>query len=289
MTMLRALMTLLVAATLQPQDGILPGGNVLSCETYSFNKLLRAKENPLAFEDLPAKYKALGIKGISLNDLYFKSYDEPYLEKLRGAIKDNGLVVTAFIIDINGQFAMKNDDARAKNVEAVRARLKVAKSMGAAVVRVNVGKVDKGEDDGTVGIERVIAAFKQLIPTAKELGLKLSIENHGGVSIKADWILAIIKGTDPEVVGSCLDFGNWPKEADRYAEITKLAPHAFHTHAKSHGFSDDGEEKDIDYARVVKIMKAAGYKGAVSIEWEGGSDTLEGIAKTRDVLLKHWK
>jgi sugar phosphate isomerase/epimerase len=287
--MIRALLVFALAAALQPQDGVLPGGNVLSSETYSFNKLIGAKENPLTLQDLPAKYKSLGIKGISLNDLYFKSYDEPYLEKLRGSIKENGLIVTAFIIDINGNFALKNDDTRAKNIEAVRARLKVAKSMGASVVRVNVGRVDKGEDDGTVGIERVTAAFKSLIPTAKELGVKLCIENHGGVSIKADWILAIIKGSDPEYVGSCLDFGNWPKEADRYAEITKLAPHAFHTHAKSHGFKDDGEEKDIDYARVVKIMKDAGYKGAVSIEWEGGSDPIEGISKTRDLLLKHWK
>lgn len=287
--MMHALALLPLLAAMGSQDGLLPGGNLLSCETYSFNKLLRAKENPLALEDLPAKYKALGIKGISLNDLYFKSYDEVYLDKLRGLIRDNGLVVTAFIIDINGNFAMKSDEARAKNIEAVKARLKVAKSMGASVVRVNVGHVDKGEDDGTVGVERVISAFKQLLPTAKELGLRLSIENHGGVSIKADWVLAIIKGTDPDVVGSCLDFGNWPKEVDRYAEIAKLAPYAFHTHAKTHGFKDDGEERDIDYARVVKIMKDAGYKGAVSIEWEGGSDPVEGVAKSRDLVLRHWK
>jgi sugar phosphate isomerase/epimerase len=287
--MIRALAVLTLLSLATPEDGLLPGGNVLSCETYSFNKLLRAKESPLTLEDLPQKYKALGIKGISLNDLYFTSYDEAYLEKIRGLIRDQGLVVTAFIIDINGNFAMKSDEARAKNIEAVKARLKVARSMGAPVVRVNVGRVDKGEDDGSVGVERVISAFKQLIPTARELGVKLSIENHGGVSIRADWVLAIIKGTDPEVVGSCLDFGNWPKEVDRYAEIAKLAPYAFHTHAKTHGFKEDGEERDIDYARVVKIMKDAGYKGAVSIEWEGGSDPIEGIAKSRDLVLRRWK
>ncbi|MBW3568069.1 MAG: hypothetical protein KY410_08980, partial [Proteobacteria bacterium] len=53
----------------------------------------------------------------------------------------------------------------------------------------------------------------------------------------------IINETDPEWVGSCLDFGNWPPDPPelRYEEITKLAPHAYHAHIKTHAFDGTGE------------------------------------------------
>jgi sugar phosphate isomerase/epimerase len=268
-------------------EGILPGGNVLSCESYSFDQLLKKKQMTLL--DVPVRLKQLGIKGVSLNDIYFPSFDDTYLDQLDAAIHATDRVVTAFIIDLNGDFATDDDQKRRDNVEAVRRRLAAAKRLNAPVVRINVGATGKGEEaDGTVGIARVIEAFKSLLPTAKDLGLKLAIENHWGVSTHADWVLRIIQGTDMQCVGSCLDFKNWPKDADLYDEVKKLAPRAFHTHAKANAFGEDGEETGCDYARVFALLRHNGYRGAISIEWEGQGDCVEGITKTRDLIKKHW-
>jgi sugar phosphate isomerase/epimerase len=144
-----------------------------------------------------------------------------------------------------------------------------------------------------VGVTNCIDSFKRLLPLAKELDIKMTIENHGGVSRTSEYILQIIRGTDPQWVGSCLDFMNWPHSPDQihvlYESCQALAPHAYHTHAKCLTFKPDGEETTVDYARLLGYLKAAKYKGAISMEFEGPGDPVEGVKKSRDLIIKHWK
>ena len=272
-------------ASLLSGDIELPGGNVLACETYSLNGLFSSGQ--MTLEKFPELMKELGIKGISLNDIYFKSWEPEYLQKVKDAIERNGRVAVAFIIDQDGDFALEDEAKRRENVEAVKKRLETAKFFGIPVVRINVGGTGKGDEaDRTVGVERVADAFRQLLPKAKELGLKLSIENHWGASTHAESVRRIIQATDPAWVGSCLDFKNWAKGDDLYESVKLLAPHTFHVHAKSHAFDEKGEETGIDYARVLGILQVSGYRAAISIEWEGVGDPIEGVKKTRDLIAR---
>lgn len=265
-------------------DITLRGGNLISCETYSFRQLY--KDGKLTLETTPALYKTLGIKGIALNELFFKAWDDAYLDAIKAAAAQQGRIITALIIE--GNLAQEDEAKRRAQIETVKARLRAAHRLGAPVVRINLGRTGQSNDaDDTIGVDRVIAAFKEFLPLAKEFNIKMTIENHGGVSRKADNILRIVKETDPKWVGSCLDFGNWPDNV-RYEECQKLAPYAYHTHAKSHAFNEQGEETKIDYKRVLDIMKAANYKGPLSIEFEGPGDPVEGVKKTRNLLVKYW-
>ena len=36
------------------------------------------------------------------------------------------------------------------------------------------------------------------------------------------------------------------------------------------------------------MLKAMDYPGAVSIEWEGKGEAIDGIKRTRALILKHW-
>ena len=45
---------------------------------------------------------------------------------------------------------------------------------------------------------------------------------------------------------------------------------------------------DLDYARIAGIMKGAGFKGYVSLEFEGKENPLTGIPKSLKVLRKHF-
>jgi sugar phosphate isomerase/epimerase len=177
-------------------------------------------------------------------------------------------------------------------LKAVEKKLRVAKYLGAPVVRIDLGGPGKGVPD-EVGVGNCIDSFKRLLPLAKELGIKMTIENHGGCSKTAESILKIIKGSDPEWVGSCLDFMNWPRKPEDihilYESCEALAPFAYHTHAKCLTFKEDGEEATVDYGRILGYLKAAHYKRAISIEFEGPGDPVEGVKKSRDLVIKHWK
>lgn len=282
-------------------DGILPGGNLLCCETYSLRDLFKEqKPDPkkpwigkypqLTIYTFPAFMKELGIKGISINENYMGSLETDNLDKIKEACRAADRVIVAFVT--GGPMALADKEKRLEGLKELEKKMRVAKYLGASVIRINLGGPGKGITD-EVGVQNCIDSFKRLLPLAKELNLKMSIENHGGVSKTAEQILTIIKGSDPEWVGSCLDFMNWPHKPDDihilYASCEALAPHAYHTHAKCLTFKDDGEEATVDYAKLLGYLKAVKYKRAISMEFEGPGDPVEGVKKSRALIIKHWK
>jgi sugar phosphate isomerase/epimerase len=265
-------------------DAKLRNGNVLSCETYSFRDLIAAgKLDPLT---IPAFYKEQGIRGISFNERYFKSRDNQYVDQVKAAVKKADRIVTCFVID--GNLAQSDAVKRSQQIEHDKESLRIARRLGAPLVRINVGATDKQENaDNTVGVERVVKAFGDLVPLARELKIKISIENHGGVSKSADNILKIIGATDPTWVGALVDISNFAPEI-RYDEIAKLAPHAFATHVKVNVFDEHGEASAFDFPRILGILKAQRYAGSLSIEYEGAEDPIDGVRKNRALILKYW-
>ena len=55
--------------------------------------------------------------------------------------------------------------------------------------------------------------------------------------------------------------------------------------AKTNVFDENGNEAVIDYGRMLKIVKAAGYRGYIGIEYEGSKiSEIEGIKATKLLL-----
>jgi sugar phosphate isomerase/epimerase len=264
-------------------DGVLPGGNILSCETYSFRELF--KKGEIDILGLPAKMKELGIKGISIESYHLKSLDEGYLDRVKSAAEAKDCLIAGLMT--GADFCTADERKRAEAVKAKKRQMRAAQYLGTGILRIALANPPQG-DSADVCIERVIAALKDLTPLAKELNVKIAVENHGGITDRADNILKIIKGTDPGWVGACLDFKNWPR-GKIIEESKKLAPYAYHTHAKAHQFSWDGEEMGVDYKTILGFLKEANYKGALSIEWEGTGDPFEGVKMARDLILKYWR
>jgi sugar phosphate isomerase/epimerase len=257
--------------------------HVLSNETYSLRDLI--EEGKLTMVSAAALHKDLNIKGVSLNDMYFKSWDKAYLDQILESMRQNGRVITCLIME--GSLAGADEAKRKKQIASNMAKLKAAGYLGAPVVRMNLGGVAKGEDNLKQGVDRCVAAFKQMLPLARDLGIRITIENHGGVSGTVEGILKLIERTDPKWVGSLLDFGN-PPVSHNPQVFGQLAPHAYHVHAKLEDFKPDGEATNSDYGKLLAILKENHYPGAVSIEWEGRGDAVTGVKKTRDLILKHW-
>ena len=92
-------------------------------------------------------------------------------------------------------------------------------------------------------------------------------------------------------IGLLPDFGNFriseTEEYDRYQGIAEMMPWAKGVSAKSHSFDEDGNEKDMDYYRILKIVKDAGYTDYIGIEYEGSElSEYDGIRATKALLEK---
>lgn len=137
-------------------------------------------------------------------------------------------------------------------------------------------------------IARAVGALREIVPHAGRSGIPLAIENHWGISSRPENIIRVIEDVNSPWLGTCPDFGNFPRDVDLYEGLKLLAPRALHAHAKSTSFREDDEEKQIDYKRCLKILRESGYDRTLSVEYEGMGDDLEGCLRTRELILKHW-
>ncbi|MGI5819099.1 MAG: sugar phosphate isomerase/epimerase family protein [Armatimonadota bacterium] len=251
--------------------------------TYSVRDYLRSGEMDLL--EFAAYNAEIGITALEYNDMFFEDFSDETLAAVRRSAEEAGCSIVC--LTCGGNLASDDADANAAQVELFKQHLQHAHALGANAVRFNIGTTGDEQRDLTVGVERVIDGFNQLLPLARELDVKITIENHGGVSKWANPILQIVLGTDPEWVGSCPDFGNFKPIEFRYIELAKVIPFAHHTHAKTHEFDENGEDAEYSMERVLALYHAAGVDGVLSIEFEGSIDQKEGVIKTRDLLQRY--
>ena len=67
--------------------------------------------------------------------------------------------------------------------------------------------------------------------------------------------------------------------------IKEMMPWAKILCAKSKSFDADGNEENVDYYRILKIARDAGFRGYIGIEYEGhGAPPIEGILATKRLI-----
>ena len=110
----------------------------------------------------------------------------------------------------------------------------------------------------------------------------LMLENHWGMTMKADNLLRIVDAVNSPWLGINLDIGNFP--GDPYPEIEKLAPRAAIVHFKTYFGGGEYYTLNLDYKRVAGILKAAKFAGYVSLEMEGKEASQTAVAKSLNVM-----
>ena len=84
--------------------------------------------------------------------------------------------------------------------------------------------------------------------------------------------------------------GGCAVEYDKYKGVQELLPFARSVSAKSINFDEGGNCIEIDFFKMMKIVKNFGYGGYVSIEYEGTSHSeMDGIALTKRLMKKAWE
>jgi sugar phosphate isomerase/epimerase len=79
---------------------------------------------------------------------------------------------------------------------------------------------------------------------------------------------------------------------DDPAKLTEYAPYIRHVHAKFYEMTDDGREYSIPYEEIVAALRAGGYEGYLSSEYEGNRhiqdafevDSVEQVRRHQEML-----
>jgi sugar phosphate isomerase/epimerase len=169
-------------------------------------------------------------------------------------------------------------DRRRAGIEVAKKWLDAGKIIGAKSMRVNSGGpriappavAQPGDypkaDELASYISACVESLKELADYGGKAGVKVTLENHWGLTANPMNIRAIIDEVANPYCEASPDFCNWEHEYLLYHGLKALAPY---THTNVHA-KYWNRWKNNDVRRSVKIMLDAGFRGTFALEYEDG-------------------
>lgn len=269
----------------------------ISLAEWSLNKSIFAKK--LDHLDFALKAKSFGLDGIEYVNQFFmdKAENSSYLAEMNSRANGEGVTQLLIMIDREGGLAELDDKIRNQAVENHYKWVHAAKTLGCHSIRVNA--FGQGSRDDTA--KAAVQGLAKLAEYGAKENINVIVENHGGYSSDGSWLAAVMSEINMPNCGTLPDFGNfcvkrqsgqpWGspciEEYDKYLGVEEMMPFAKAVSAKAMNFNAEGDEKDIDFLKIMKIVKDHGYSGYVGIEYEGsGLSEEEGILATKKLLMR---
>ena len=200
----------------------------------------------------------LGIHGFEMVNTFFPSPQYAYLRHLKKRADELDVRLLLIMCDLEGDLADARAERRVLAAHNHRKWVDIAAVLGCHAIRCNVHG-DESDPDATR--ERAADGLRHLLDYAAGSGIDIILENHGGLSSDATWLSSLVELVNDPHLGTLPDFGNFPAGVDRYDAVAKLMPQAKAVSAKCYDFGPDGEETTIDFARMMEIVRGAGYRG----------------------------
>ncbi|NLB91480.1 MAG: sugar phosphate isomerase/epimerase [Clostridiales bacterium] len=283
----------------------------LGVSSYSFSTYL-AQTNATYF-DLCTLSKEIGFDAIEFIDLDLRygtgQKDLLTLAKdLKAHCGQIDLAICAYTV--GADFLSGSGGNPQKEVERLKKCIDIAKAMGSPLLRHDIAW---GYTTTTKSYRDIIAFalpyIRQVADYGQENGLRTCTENHGYILQDAQRVEELILAVNHDNFGWLIDIGNFAC-ADQPSEVAVgiAAPYAFHVHAKDFLFKPGTAQAPgpsffptrggnhlrgtvaghgmIPLRQCVQIIKASGYEGYLSLEFEGMEETLPAIKEGFHYLKK---
>ncbi len=253
----------------------------ISLAQWSLHRALFAGE--LDNLDFPrVARETYGIDTVEYVNVFFKdkATDRRYIAELKKRCRDAGVRSRLIMCDGEGAIGDPDKTRRLKAVENHHKWVEAARELGCESIRVNAQSSGSYEEQAKLAAD----GLRRLTEYAAARDINVLVENHGGLSSNGKWLVHVMKLVNHPRCGTLPDFGNF-YDYDRYQGVREMMPYAKAVSAKSHDFDEHGNETQIDYRRMMKIVVDAGYHSYVGIEYEGKRlSEPDGIRATKRLL-----
>lgn len=268
----------------------------LSLAQWSFHKALQSgKMTNLDFPIVASR--DFGFNAIEYVNQFFmdKALDKTYLQQLKTRCDDHGVKSLLIMVDHEGMLADPDSVNRTIAVQNHHKWIEAAHFLGCHSIRVNCFGSGTAEEMS----DRCLDSLSQLCDFAAPAGINILVENHGGYSSNAKWLVNVVKSVGRKNCGTLPDFGNfctkrekgdmWESPClewyDRYEGMKELLPYAKGMSAKSMRFDSKGNCVETDYKRMLTIIREGGYTGHIGVEYEGSDvEEAEGVRLTKALI-----
>lgn len=268
----------------------------ISLAEWSVNRLLFSGQ--MDHLDFPLMTKKHGIYAVEYVNQFFmdKATDKNYLREMNTRCQNEGIDQVLIMCDSEGTLGAKSAADRQQTVENHKKWVEAAQFLGCHSIRINAYTEIPWSTDpekATEAMKLCAEGMRSLCEFADDFDINILIENHGGYSSDAKWLVGMLQQTAHPRAGSLPDFGNFrifrdenrEVSYDSYRGVDELMPMAKGVSLKPTAFDDHGNQTPLDYERMMKIVLSHGYHGYVGIEHGEKDREWESIVEIRDVLV----
>ncbi|HMP02682.1 MAG TPA: sugar phosphate isomerase/epimerase family protein [Gemmatales bacterium] len=269
--------------------------NRIGVSTYSFWQFRRDELRDVGrCIDLAAD---MGFDAVEILLRQLTDESQAALQRIKTRAFRLGLDLCGF--STHQSFLSPNPDERKKNIALTKHQIELAYALGIPTMRVNTGRWGTSKDFDELmknrGIEPPLPGFQdedgfpwvidsltECLPTAERCGVVLGLENHWGLGRTAAGVLRIVRAINSPWLRVTLDTGNFLEEP--YEQLEMLAGDAVLVQAKTYQGGGLWYSLDLDYPRIGRMLRRHGYRGYVSLEYEGKDDPLTAIPQSLALL-----
>lgn len=232
-----------------------------------------------------------GVDAVELLDCFWE--DEKHIESIKDYLNKIKMPVSSYSI---GNDFVKDEKGRQEQIEYVKKGIETAVYLGTKTLRVFSGSASEGisYDEGR---KYIIDCFKVCASYAEEKGVVMVLENHGLFAGKSSQVKDIIETVGSPALRANTDTGNFLLVCENPLEaVNNLRDYIGFVHFKDfkkvdadgHYEATDGSlysgtvigEGEVPLKDIVDVLYIHGYKGYLSIEFEGEGDPVEGTIKS---------
>jgi sugar phosphate isomerase/epimerase len=215
-----------------------------------------------------------GLNGIEFVNTLFEVPTVNYLNQLKKNADEHGVKMVLIMVDAEGDGCEPTKALRKQFVINHKKWIDIANYLGCHAIRTNCRgpeEVDKEE-----ALKWASESYNMLLEYAVQVKISVVIENHGGVSNDADWMVELFNNVDNLYFGSYPDWRRPGDNFDNFEYLEKMLPWAG-------GMSYRNQPTEELTAKMINLCRDSGYKGWYGIESSGR----ENIAQGRDLLKKY--
>lgn len=216
------------------------------------------------------------INGIEFVNTLFEVPTLSYLRTLKRNAENHGVTMVLIMVDDEGETCTASKEERMQTVINHRKWIDIAQYLGCHSIRTNCrGPQNAPKDEA---LKWAAETYNMMLDYAIPANVSVLIENHGGLSNDADWMVALMKEVNSLYFGSYPDWREPGPEFDNVDFLRKMLPYAG-------GNSYRNQPTEELSAQMIKMCQEAGYRGWYGIESSGRDAIVQG----KKLLKKYLK
>ena len=267
----------------------------ISIASYPFRAYIVSPDNRDRDSSLPgmnlfdfpahvvAKFK---IHNIEPHSRHFTSLQPDYLDEFRIILQKTKVRVVNIAVGAAKSFYDIDADTRYDAVAYAKKWIDVAVRIGSPGIRTHIATTRNSSPN----VERAAESLRQVAEYAAGKNVVVTLENDDLVSEDAFFLVKVIESVNHPYLHALPDFANSMLTGDsefNYRALTAMFQHAYNIcHVKDGEINDDAKLFSVDLKKSFDILRASGFSGYCSMEFDAPGEPYGPTSKLIDQTIK---